>query len=287
MPKNFARKSAKTAKKGHKDRGVWPPPSQKKFSFVANKTKLYPQTAPGKETEGKSERKGNDPPETENKGIFAQDKARKKRERRRTYLRKVLPYTSNFSSNLCRCVFLASEPWRRKTLQYTSHLYCSTPPVCTAMIRPLLWPYLWESRGGPESHHSLNTTPPGTPIGARNPFTPPVEDYPLVSARKVSEVTSHFYGPDALQLREKKGFQAWGCPFFPGKWATPKPSQNKPIGPFFCPRDSEAFRTIPSQEPTTPCFEVCRMRVWGSTPGTIPWEVKFPQTDIPWKPEPP
>ena len=78
------------------------------------------------------------PPETENKGIFAQDKARKKRERRRTCLRRVLPYTSNFSSNLCRCVFLASEPWRRKTLQYTSHLYCSMPPLCTAMIRPLL-----------------------------------------------------------------------------------------------------------------------------------------------------
>ena len=65
---------------------------------------------PEKKRRGNQNEKEMTPPETENKGIFAQDKARKKRERRRTYLRKVLPYTSNFSSNLCRCVFLASEP---------------------------------------------------------------------------------------------------------------------------------------------------------------------------------
>ena len=65
---------------------------------------------PEKKRRGNQDEKETTPPETENKGIFAQDKARKKRERRRTCLRKVLPYTSNFSSNLCRCVFLASEP---------------------------------------------------------------------------------------------------------------------------------------------------------------------------------
>ena len=124
---------------------------------------------------------------------------------------------------------------------------CNTPPICTA-VRLLcvrqwsahFYSHTFEKVEGVRKATTPWTRPPRDTNWSSHPFTPG-KRLPFSFCPK--SVWSHLplLGPDALQLREKKGFQAWGCPFFPGKWATPKPSQNKPIGPFFCPRDSEAF----------------------------------------------
>ena len=36
----------------------------------------------------------------------------------------------------------------RETQQYTSHLYCSTPPICTVVCLPFVRQYFGESTGG-------------------------------------------------------------------------------------------------------------------------------------------
>ena len=36
----------------------------------------------------------------------------------------------------------------RETLQYTSHLYCSMPPICTAVRPPFVRQYFWKNAGG-------------------------------------------------------------------------------------------------------------------------------------------
>ena len=65
---------------------------------------------------------------------------------------KVRQYTSNlYGSTPPICTALLS--WllsfeERETLQYTSHLYCSTPPICTAVRPPFVRQYFWKNTGG-------------------------------------------------------------------------------------------------------------------------------------------
>ena len=109
--KTLHEKNKKKCKKGPQRPRRLAASFPKKVQFCGQQDQIVPSNGSRKRNGGEVRTKRKrPPPETENKGIFAQDKARKKRERRRTCLRKVLPYTSNFSSNLCRCVFLASEP---------------------------------------------------------------------------------------------------------------------------------------------------------------------------------
>ena len=36
----------------------------------------------------------------------------------------------------------------REALQYGSHLYCSTPPICTAVRAPFVRQHFWKNTGG-------------------------------------------------------------------------------------------------------------------------------------------
>ena len=50
-----------------------------------------------------------------------------------------------YASDLYRCTFRLQA---RETQQYNSHLYCSAPPICTAVRLPFVRQYFWESTGG-------------------------------------------------------------------------------------------------------------------------------------------
>ena len=54
-----------------------------------------------------------------------------------------LQFVRQYAPHLYRRAFLAS-----KTLQYASHLYCSTPPICTAVRAPFVRQYFWQNTGG-------------------------------------------------------------------------------------------------------------------------------------------
>ena len=51
-----------------------------------------------------------------------------------------LQFVRQYASHLHRRTFLASSSEERETLQYASHLYCSTPPIYTAVRPPFVSP---------------------------------------------------------------------------------------------------------------------------------------------------
>ena len=64
---------------------------------------------------------------------------------------KVRQYTSNLYGStppICTAVLSWLLSFKeRETLQYASHLYCSTPPICTAVRPPLVRQYFWKKLG--------------------------------------------------------------------------------------------------------------------------------------------
>ena len=71
-----------------------------------------------------------------------------------TCLKSTRQYTSNLYGStpphLYHRTFLASQ-LRRKgepAVPYASHLYCSTPPICTAVRPPFVRQYFWKNTGG-------------------------------------------------------------------------------------------------------------------------------------------
>ena len=65
---------------------------------------------------------------------------------------KVRQYTSNLYGStppICTAVLSWLLSFQeRETLQYASHLYCSTPPICTAVRPPFVRQYFWNNAGG-------------------------------------------------------------------------------------------------------------------------------------------
>ena len=59
-----------------------------------------------------------------------------------------LQFVRQYAPHLYRRAFLASMLRRKGTLQYASHLYCSTPPICTAVRPPFVRQYFWKNTGG-------------------------------------------------------------------------------------------------------------------------------------------
>ena len=96
-------------------------------------------------------------------------------------LKKVSQYTSNLYCNtppICIAVLLVplcSE--EREICQYSSHLYRSTPPICIAIRLPSVSQYFWENLGGcghrdVPQYYDRVTTPEKPRIIPRTPQHP-------------------------------------------------------------------------------------------------------------------
>ena len=59
-----------------------------------------------------------------------------------------LQFVRQYAPHLYRRTFLELSFEERETLQYASHLYCSTPPICTAVRPPFVRQYFWKNTGG-------------------------------------------------------------------------------------------------------------------------------------------
>ena len=59
-----------------------------------------------------------------------------------------LQFVRQYAPHLYRSTFLAPKLRRKGTLQYASHLYCSTPPICTAVRPPFVLQYFLKNTGG-------------------------------------------------------------------------------------------------------------------------------------------
>ena len=59
-----------------------------------------------------------------------------------------LQFVRQYAPHLYRRAFQASGLEERETPQYASHLYCSTPPICTAVRPPFVRQYFWKNTGG-------------------------------------------------------------------------------------------------------------------------------------------
>ena len=59
-----------------------------------------------------------------------------------------LQFVRQYAPHLYRRTFLASKLRRKGNPQYASHLYCSTPPICTAVRPPFVRQYFWKNTGG-------------------------------------------------------------------------------------------------------------------------------------------
>ena len=116
LPKNFPRKSAQAAKRAAKTAAFHPSSPKKKVRLCGQKRpNCTLKRLPEKKRRGNQNERETTPLKRKIKGNLHKIRQKKansnnEREKRRTCLNKVLPYTSNFSSHLCRCVFLASEP---------------------------------------------------------------------------------------------------------------------------------------------------------------------------------
>ena len=59
-----------------------------------------------------------------------------------------LQFVRQYAPHLYRRTFLELSFEERETLQYASHLYGSTPPICTAVRPPFVRQYFWKNTGG-------------------------------------------------------------------------------------------------------------------------------------------
>ena len=59
-----------------------------------------------------------------------------------------LQFVRQYAPHLYHRTFLELSFEERETLQYASHLYCSTPPICTAVRPPFVRQYFWKNTGG-------------------------------------------------------------------------------------------------------------------------------------------